>query len=285
MTTLADYTKTLEKRLLDSDLEFGSATEHACQLIEVALGWNRAAQILRAEKTLSPAELTRAEAVWTTRSQGTPLQYISGRAGFWRFELKVGPGVLIPRPETEVLVETLLRLETRPEVRVLELGPGSGNIGIAALSERPAWQWTAIELNPESLPFAEENTRTLLPIGSKYSLVAGDFFAKAVAFAPVDWVVANPPYVTEPELSRLSKEVRSEPAVALVSGREGLDCLRRLLEFAPVLLTQGGRILAEFSPEQTLPVQESAGALGWTQFQLFTDYAGKTRGFSAQRKA
>ena len=268
--------------LQNSQASFGDAGDHMTQIVEYALVMSRAQiyQDLNAEISDDAVQIIRK--ALQRRLAGEPLQYISGRAGFWKHDFTVGPGVLIPRPETELLIEVLLKKSGLSKVRVAELGAGSGNIGLSVLGERPAWEWWAFEKNTESLPYAKKNHDTLLMGSPNYHLVNGDFFSLAAEHQPFDWIVTNPPYVPSAEITTLSKEVQREPLAALDGGADGLDLIR-LLAKSSGLLAQTGGILMEMAENQGNAVCELLAEQGFREIELYQDRAGLDRAVSAKR--
>ena len=185
-------------RLAASNLEYDDATEHLRLLVADLEGLSLSETMQRLPQPIPADRLEILEEALVRRLAGEPLQYITGIAWFWKSKFQVGPGVLIPRPDTEVLVEQALVTLPPGPCRVAELGAGSGAIGISLCLERPLWQWDTWELNPQSLPYLETN-RKLLPAGHAWRLHAGDFFQNAQG--PFDAIVSNPPYLARRELA------------------------------------------------------------------------------------
>ena len=200
---------------------------------------------LHAHEQLSPEAQKRAEAFLARRLTHEPWQYMFGHAPFRNLELAVGPGCLIPRPETEYSVD--LMLDGLPRgATVCELGVGSGAISLSLASERPDLTVFGTELSPDALKWAELNLKRLaLP---NVTFLQGDLFG-SVAGHLFDLVAANLPYIPECDRDRLPPNVRGyEPAEALFAGADGLDVISRALEQAPAFLNPGGRILFELDP-------------------------------------
>ncbi len=269
-------------RLAAASIQCADPLLHMKQIAEFCLGLPLAELYLKWEDELSPDAAERIEAFLKRRLGGEPFQYIAGHEHFWEGKFEVGPGVLIPRRETEILVEALLEEDKRPSVRVAELGAGSGNIGLSVLHERRGWEWFGYEKNPASLPFLETNRKSLLPSGSVYHVRPGDYFELAPADGPFDWIVSNAPYVTTGELPTLAQEVRREPAEALDGGTDGLDVIRRLVATAPKLLKSGGGIAGEMAFEQAGDVLKLLLDSGFRQSRVIRDYSGLDRVFLAR---
>ncbi len=276
---LSDAIRKGKQHLAESSASFGDADDHVLRIIEVALGWDRAKIYSSLTNELTKEELDKVSDILTKRVNGEPLQYLQGRAGFWRSEFAVGEGCLIPRPETELLVEVLLRKAGPGKIRVAELGPGTGNIGLSALLERPNWEWFAFEMNPQSLAFAKLNHETLLSGNPRYQLIEGDFFALApehVAQGAFDWIVTNPPYVASEQIDTLSAEVRREPRLALDGGDDGLSVIRQLAK-SGAILAEAGNLLMEIGEEQGPAAMQCLKDEGFNKVELFKDRAGLDR--------
>ena len=200
---------------------------------------------LHAHETIAPEAQARAESFLARRLRNEPGQYIFGHAPFRDLELAVGPGCLVPRPETEYSID--LMLDGLPRgASVCELGAGSGAISLAIASERPDLTVTGIELSPDALKWAELNLKKLaLP---NVTFLRGDLFAPA-AGRKFDLIAANLPYIPEGDRDKLPPNVRGyEPDEALFGGADGLDVIARALEQAPAFLNPGGRIFFELDP-------------------------------------
>ncbi len=275
MMTLREYLNDGKKRIEAASLECADPLLHMKQIAEAALDLPTSGLISRWEDPLSPPERARIETVLTRRLRGEPFQYIVGYEWFWDCRFAVGPGALIPRRETECLVEAALE-HIPTTARVAELGAGTGVLGITCLRERPEWTWVAWENNPASLPYIQIN-QDLLPPFADYKLCKTDFFEGVVNEVRFDWVVANPPYVRRSELPKLSKEVRHEPAQALDGGESGLDILEKMIALAPRFLTSGGGLLLEIGSDQGPAAFELMQAAKLRDAAILKDYAGLDR--------
>jgi release factor glutamine methyltransferase len=223
------------------------------------------------------------EALLTRRAAREPLPYLLGEWEFMRLRLKVAPGVLIPRPETEILVEqAAARLPSR--ARVLDVGTGSGCIalGVAALLLQA--QVTALEASPAAVAIARENVLRA-GAGERVTVVEGRFPEAARALGVFDGVVSNPPYIPSAEIDGLAPEVRDhEPCLALDGGADGLDVVRTLIEEAPRLLRPGGVLAIEVGSGQVPRVQDLLRAAGgWEDVEAAVDLAGIDRVVLARR--
>lgn len=277
MTTVREALVRATQTLRRAEVACADYADHASRLLRDALNLDAAGLLRRLDERLDADEAERLDAWLKRRTAGEPLQYIAGKAPFWDADFAVGPGCLIPRPETERLVGELLLLETRPDVHVAELGAGSGCIGIASLRERPHWQWHAFERSPEAAAFARRNAEVLLRPEHRYHLYEDDFFVTAERFAPYDWIVSNPPYVPRALLSEVSGEVRREPMLALDGGPDGLDVIRPLVAKAREWLRPQGGLLMEIDESERRSVPELFESAGFDRVTTYADYAGLPR--------
>lgn len=251
--------------------------QEARWLLEVALGCD-AAGLLR----LGAQSLPVAAAQWLServerRLAGVPLPYCLGAWSFYGLEMAVDPAVLIPRPDTEVLVELALgHLPREGARRVLDLGTGSGAVALAVARARPEAELWAVERSPEALAVAKSNGRRL---GLTVHWLEGDWYAPLPAAARFDLILANPPYLAaaDPHLPAL----RHEPQEALLAGPTGLECLAEIAAAAPDHLVAGGVLGLEHGAEQGEAVRALLRAAGFDQFRTHRDLAGRERVTSA----
>lgn len=212
------------------------------------------------------------------RRSGTPMAYLMGCQEFYGHPFEVTPAVLIPRPETELLVDTAMHLlPSRQEVSVLELGTGSGCIAIALALARPQWQIVATDRCDKALAVARRNSHRLQ---ARVAFVAADWFAP-LGNAPFDLIVSNPPYVaaSDPHLCQLM----DEPRHALTDGADGLSALRAILACAGDHLRPGGALLLEHGHDQGPQVQAMARAQGFVAVETLLDLEGRDRICLARR--
>jgi len=213
-----------------------------------------------------------------SRIEGLPMAYIIGHKEFWSMELLVSPSTLVPRPETELLVDlTLRQMPGDSTQRVLDLGTGSGTVAIALARERPLSQIVATDVSEDALRVARENARRLNLANIEF--VLGDWISP-VANRQFDLVVSNPPYIAEgdPHLSRL----KHEPQLALVSGMDGLDAIRKISASAASVVGPGGSILIEHGATQAAKVAKILSIDAWVNISSANDLAGIPRVTSAQ---
>jgi len=253
------------------------------ELLAHALKVERLALYLEPERRLTEEELARFRELVARRRAGVPLQYLLGEVEFMGLRLRVDGRALIPRPETEGLVELILR-DARPEaeMEVLELGTGSGAIGIA-LAKLLQAHVTATDLSPGALELARENA-ALNGVADRIAFIESDWFAGVEG--QFDLIVANPPYVGTEEIDRLPREVREhEPRLAWDGGERGMEALREIVAGAPDHLEPGGRLYLELGVGQGAEVRELAVATGaFAEVEILQDFGGKERYLRAERR-
>jgi len=242
---------------------------------------------LRYDQPLNSAELKRFKALIQRRVQREPDAYIIGQKEFWSLSFQVTPAVLIPRPETECLVEAALRrYPTNDAIQVLELGTGSGAISVALAHERTNWQIRASDISADALHVARHNAHRLL------SAVNIDFF-NGSWFEPFsdqkcffDLIISNPPYIASKDLTGLDPEVRQfEPTEALDGGADGLGYLRHIINTAPDYLKPEGVLILEIGYDQRSAVEELGHRRGaYQSVTVEKDYSGLDRVALFQRK-
>ena len=273
------------------------------------------------DRPLSAEEAARLEAVTARRAAREPLQYICGRWPFLTFELAVGPGVLCPRPDTEVVAEAAVQmLDGVEKPRVLDLCAGTGCLGLGVKALRPDARVTCLEKSPEALPYLRLNARCALSgaleavpggmedllepdafdeaalyekLGLSLSappaveVVEGDLFAywQSLPEGELDLIVSNPPYLTAEEMAHLQPETAREPAMALAAGPDGLDFYRALASRYKAALRPGGALVLEIGWQQRQAVAALLEAAGWADIACRKDYGGNDRCITARRPA
>jgi release factor glutamine methyltransferase len=245
-------------------------------LLAHVLGYERIALYTRFDQPLVEAELTAYRELIRRRLHSEPVAYLTGRKEFWSLPFQVDRRVLIPRPETELLVEKALELTAeRPPGALADVGTGSGAIACALKKERPDWRVLATDLAPGALTVARENAARL---GLAVEFLAGDLTAPLATHAPLDLIVSNPPYIGAAELPTLAPEVRDhEPRLALTPGDDALAIVRRLVADAAPLLAPGGALALELGTGSGAAVAELLRAGGYVDVGVRRDYAGHDR--------
>lgn len=252
------------------------------------LGVNRIDLYINFEQPLNKAEIDRYRELIRARGEGEPVAYILGRAYFHDLTLKVDRSVLIPRPETEHLVETALAFlrerDWKQPPRLLDLGTGSGAIAIALAAGFPDAEITAADSSDEALSLARENARTE-GVGTRVNFIVSDMFQELDPMATFDLIVSNPPYISDEEWQDLPRDVREyEPESALRGGADGLDYYRVLAAESYQHLRPDGRLIIEIGQSQGVAVSgllREAG--GYGEVEIIKDYAGHDRVVTAGR--
>ena len=233
-------------------------------LLAAALERPRSWLYAHAEAVPDPAGAARFEALLVRRAAGEPVAYLLGRRGFWTLELEVGPECLIPRPETELLLEqALLRMPPDAALAAADLGTGSGALALAMAGARPRARITATDASMSALRCARANAQRL-GLADRIGFAAGDWCA-ALGAARFRVIVANPPYLAEGDPHLLEGDLRFEPRMALVAGTDGLEALRTITACAPVHLEPGGWLLLEHGAGQGPAVRALLTARGFAQ--------------------
>lgn len=243
-------------------------------LLAAALGKPRSYLRTWPERELDAAQQAQFNAFMQRRRSGEPVAYILGRQGFWSLDLEVAPHTLIPRPDTELLVETALERLPATPLAVLDLGTGTGAIALALASERPAWQVTGVDRVEDAVALAERN-RQRLNLGNA-SFVQSHWFS-ALAGQRYGLILSNPPYIRADDHHLDQGDVRFEPSSALVAGSDGLDDIRAIIQTAPQHLLEGGWLLLEHGFDQASDVRALLAAEGFVEVHSRRDLAGHER--------
>lgn len=243
-------------------------------LLAQALGKSRGYLHTWPEREPEAPQLERFQAALARRRTGEPVAYILGRQGFWSLDLDVASHTLIPRPDTELLVETALALLPATPLQVLDLGTGTGAIALALACERPAWQVTGVDRVAEAVALAQGNGARLQLANARF---AESCWFSALAGQRFQLIVSNPPYIAaaDPHLSQ--GDVRFEPSSALVAGIDGLDDIRLIIEQAPEHLLAGGWLLLEHGFDQAEAVRELLAQRGFAAVDSRRDLGGHQR--------
>jgi release factor glutamine methyltransferase len=266
------------------------ARTDADELVSRLIGVRRGDLPFRGTRRLSAVEDDTLERWLARRAGGWPVQYVTGRAAFRSLDLMVDPRVLVPRPETEWLVECVLdvlRAEAAawPEPRVLDLGTGSGAIALAVAQEWPAAIVTATDASEGALAVARENAEAA-GLAGRVRFLHGDWFGALDPDERFDAIVSNPPYIACAEAGALPDDVRlHEPGSALFGGADGLDDVRTLLDDAPRHLVADGLLALELAEQRAAEVAAWLdGAHDWRDVRLVDDLAGRPRVLLARRE-
>jgi release factor glutamine methyltransferase len=243
-------------------------------LLGHVLGRPPAWLIAHDDDALAEDELLAFASLVARRAGGEPLAYLVGKREFFGRDFAVASGVLIPRPETELLVEiAIANVSSGAAPRILDLGTGSGCIAITLALEIPQAQLTAVDASAAALRIAANNA---VRLGASLRLLQSDWFA-ALAGERFDLIVANPPYIADADPHLDSGDLRHEPPEALASGGDGLDAIRRIVAAAPGHLTSGGWLWLEHGYDQAGPVRELFAAAGFIDVEQRRDLAGILR--------
>ena len=250
----------------------------AQMLLAHALAVPRAHLKSHPESRVAPPAAREFRALLERRAAGEPLAYLTGWREFWTLRLTVTPAVLVPRPETELLVERALALRVAPEGRVAELGTGSGAVALALAAERPRWRIIATDVSPRALEVARANAARLrisveFRQGSWFEPLAGMCF---------DLVASNPPYVAADDPAMASRALAYEPRLALTPGADALVSLSAIVRGAPRHLRRGGWLLLEHGAQQGAQVRHELVLAGFRSVRSHRDLAGHERVTEAQ---
>lgn len=268
LETLDGGARYLEKRGIED------ARRNMQHLVAHHLGCSRMDLYLRFDQPLEEATLVPLRDALKRRGEGVPLQHLLGTVFFHGRDFKTDARGLIPRPETEELAEMILKLPDVPEnARVIDMGCGSGVLGLTLAAERPAWELTLADVSPDALDLARENAARIGADGVRFT--CSDLFS--AVDGGFDGIAANLPYVPEAERATLSREVLHDPALALFGGPDGLDVIRRFLPQAFEKLSPGGWIALEIGHDQGAQVARLLEDAGFTGIQVKPDLSGCDR--------
>ena len=246
---------------------------HVLQLPRVAL-------ITQSERALTGEEAARLSGLVRRRLDGEPIAYIVGEREFFGLPFKVSPAVLIPRPDTELIVELALE-RLLPRARLLDMGTGSGAIAVAAAHTRPDAAVTALDLSEAALEVAQANAAAN---GASVRFLRSDWYA-ALGDEAFDLIASNPPYIASGDRHLIEGDLRFEPSGALTDHADGLSALRIIIDGAPAHLEPGGWLLLEHGYDQAEAVRALLGARGFTEVQSWRDLAGIERVSGGRRGA
>lgn len=227
------------------------------------------------EKELTHEQITHFKTLINKRREHQPVAYLTGKRGFWSFELDVNESTLIPRPETELLVENALeKIPPDSTMKILDLGTGSGAIALAIAHERPHCHVTAIEQSAAALEIAINNSQSLNL--KNITFIHGNWF-EPVQGKRFDLIASNPPYIAEQDEHLTQGDVQHEPLTALASGKDGLNDIRHLISRASNHLNQNGWLILEHGFDQNKVIQQLFTQSGYHQIQQINDLSGHVR--------
>jgi release factor glutamine methyltransferase len=267
LETIDGGTRYLEKRGIED------ARRNMQMLVAGQLGCTRMDLYLQFDRPMDESDLVPLRETLKKRGEGVPIQHLLGKVWFHKHEFKTDARALIPRPETEELAEWILKWELPAAQRVLDMGCGSGVLGLTLAAERPYWDLTLADVSTDALSLARENAAALeIP---NATFLESDLFS--ALDGPFDGIAANLPYVPETERATISREVQHDPALALFSGHDGLDLIRRFIPEAFHRLKPGGWIVMEIGHDQASQVAEMLKASGFAEIEVKTDLSGIAR--------
>lgn len=241
-------------------------------ILEEVTGIKRLSLPLSYQKELSNEQITRIREMIAKRSTHEPLQYILGYTEFYGYRIELSPAVLIPRPETEYLIEAIHKDLSKAK-RIIDIGTGSGAIAITLKKLYPQAEVVALDISQQALKLAQSNARLN---GVEIKFIEANIYSEGLG--KFDLIVSNPPYVTEDEYLELPVEVRKyEPQLALVGAESGLYFYRKIIELSRKILTENASIYFEIGETQALAIKDIALSYNYTNIEVIRDLAGKER--------
>ena len=275
------------------EAEIDSPSINADTLLSFVLSCDRTKLYTNPDEIISDADISRYKDLINERIRHVPLQYITHRVEFMSLDFVVDERVLIPRPETEILVETVLKNEhdkqySKRKITIMDIGTGSGNIAVSLAKNLSNVEIYASDISQEALGTAKTNAQEHKVVDNIH-LLHGDLFSAFVGYAEkehIDFIVSNPPYVSESEWKNLEPELRDhEPRVALVAGKDGLCFYKQIIKEATDWLMPDGYLIIEIGETQAntiIKLMENEGHYG--DIEISNDLQGKERVISARRK-
>jgi release factor glutamine methyltransferase len=267
-----------KSRLRDAGIENPSLD--AALLLAFILKTNREMLIMQGTETLSEDAETGFTRLLDRRAAGECTAYILGRKEFRGLDFTVTPDVLVPRPDTETLVEAALAIGNGQNLAALDLCTGSGAVAIALKHESPSMEVYAADISPKALTIARENARRILGTDKIIHFLEADLFTPLTVSRfpfPFSLITANPPYIASGEIASLAREVRGEPLLALDGGEDGLGLIRRIITEAPAYLLPGGSLLMEADPRQMALITLILEKKGYRDIRVYQDLSGQDR--------
>lgn len=291
-TTIADAARQLTEQAIGDTPKLDAEL-----LLAEVLHCSRTHLFTWPDQSLSAEQSAQFAQLLNQRLEGQPIAYILGQREFWGLPLNVNASTLIPRPDTEILVEAALEklrenhspktqqaglTQNNPACRVLDLGTGTGAIALALKSERPDCEITGVDFSLEAVQLAQRNADTLT---LTVSFLQSDWFNALQGAAPFALIVSNPPYIEENDPHLSQGDVRFEPLSALTSGEDGLDDIRMITAQAGAFLQPGGWLIVEHGYNQAAAVQQLFKERGYVQIATRHDYGGNPRITLGQKTA
>jgi len=277
VTALSEAARKLDTNVSEPRLDAGLLMSHV-------IGRDRAFLIAHPEAAITEPQLKQFEEFIARRAQGEPLQYITGHQEFFKLDFEVTPDVLIPRPETELIVEAALELaDTNAAFAFADLGTGSGCLAVSILHECRKARSLAIDTSESALRNAQRNAERHR-VANRLRLVQSDLFDAISVNETFDLIVSNPPYVSDDEMKTLQREVQREPQSALAGGSDGLTLIRRLLLEAPGHLRRGGYLVFEFGINQDAAIRDLVDGAVWKLIEIRNDLQQIPRTLVLQKK-
>jgi release factor glutamine methyltransferase len=274
----------LEGKALLASSHIESAALDAALLLADVLCTDKAGLIIRGSETIAEDARSAFLNAIRRRMAGEPAAYILGRKEFWGLDFIVSPDVLVPRPDTETLVEAaLVAAEKKSSGKrlLLDLCTGSGALAVALKQELPDWEIWASDISSKALNIAKANAKKILGSPDAIRFVNSDLFASFDCSLRFSLIVTNPPYVRHGEIDTLSPEVRREPRIALDGGEDGLELIRRIIPQTPYRLSGGGSLLIEAASGQMEAIAVILKENEFLNLELHKDLAGRERVISA----
>jgi release factor glutamine methyltransferase len=274
LVTIAEAQQWAWQELAVSD----TAALDADVLLAYVLTTTRVYLIAHRENLLTAEQVTQYQALIRRRKQHEPIAYIVGHKDFWTFDLEVTSATLIPRPETELLVETVLQKVKKENAVVADLGTGSGAIALALATEKPKWQIIAVDCSEAALQVAMRNAERLAIKNIRF---LKNNWLEGLPTMKLDAIVSNPPYISEAEWPSCAADLSFEPRTALVSANEGLQDIKQIIAQSSQYLCNHGLLFLEHGSTQASKIQSILAENGYTLISSLSDLAGKERVTSA----
>ena len=260
-----------------AESDFHEPRYEATLLLMHVLGCDRAFVLAHQDDAVSAAQIEQYRSLVKTRAAGHPLQYLTGHQEFFKLDFEVSADVLVPRPETESIVEVALDLlKSAPGPTLVDVGTGSGCIAISILKELPEARGVALDASAAALDVARRNAERHC-VHDRVKFIESDLFSAIAAGSQFDLIVSNPPYIPTSDLVNLQREVRHEPQGALDGGPDGLDVIRRLLHDVPPYLKKDGCLVFEIGFDQDGTIRQLIDKAIWDLIEVRSDLQGIPR--------